>query len=214
MQKNNDVKFEVLHLPPTNTNSVLVTCGVDAVIFDAWGRAADWQNLLQQRNLNLRAIYTTHGHPDHISAAPALAREMDVDWFLNADDDYLITSGNGLLDYFGLPHIPNDYKRPRDLPVGTTEILPGVEMRIIASPGHTPGGLMFYFLHYKILLVGDTIFQDSYGRTDFPGGDDAAIIKSIHNLYNMNLDDDVYVVHGHGMETTIGWLKQNNPYFK
>ena len=82
-QKNNDVKFEVLHMPPMNTNSVLVTMGVDAVIFDAWGRAADWQSLLQQRNLNLRAIYATHVHPDHISAAPALAREMDVDWFLH-----------------------------------------------------------------------------------------------------------------------------------
>ena len=207
------MKFEVLHLPPTNTNSVLVTCGADAVIFDAWGRASDWLRLLQQRNLNLRAIYSTHGHPDHISAAPILARDCDIDWFLNAKDNYLITSGNGLLEYFDLPHIPDNYKQPRDLSGVKIEILPGVEMKIIASPGHTPGGVMFYFPQHRVLLVGDTIFQDSYGRTDFPGGSDVDIIKSIHNLYAMNLNDDTVVVHGHGMETNIGWLKQNNPYF-
>lgn len=215
-QKNNDVKFEVLHMPPMNTNSVLVTCGADTVIFDAWGRAADWQNLLHQRNLNLRAIYATHGHPDHVSAAPALAREMDVDWFLNSNDNFYIGNAwaNSFLDMFGLPHIPNDYKQPRDLSVGNIEILPGVEMQVVASPGHTPGGLMFYFPEYKILLIGDTLFQDNVGRYDMPGGNGADLFKSIHNLYCMNLDDDVYVVHGHGMETTIGWLKQNNPYFK
>lgn len=215
-QKNNDVKFEVLHMSPMNTNSVLVTMGVDAVIFDAWGRAADWQNLLQQRNLNLRAIYATHGHPDHVSAAPGLAREMDVDWFLNSNDNFYVGNAgtNSFLDMFGLPHIPNDYKQPRNLSVGNIEILPGVEMRVIASPGHTPGGVMFYFPEYKILLIGDTLFQDNVGRYDMTGGCEADLFKSIHNLYNMNLDDDVDVVHGHGMETTIGWLKQNNPYFK
>ncbi len=214
MQKNNSVKFEVLHLPPTNTNSVLVTCGADAVIFDVWGRASDWKQILRDRNLNLCAIYSTHGHPDHISAAPTLARDCGTDWFLNANDNYLITSGNGLLEYFGLPHIPDDYLHPKNIDVGTIEILPGVKMKIIASPGHTPGGVMFYFQQHGVLLVGDTIFQDSYGRTDFSGGSDIDIIKSIHNLYTMNLPDDTFVIHGHGMETNVRWLKQNNPYFR
>ncbi len=213
MQKNN-VKFEVLHLPPTNTNSVLVSNGDEAVIFDAWGRADDWKRVLSGQGLKLRAIYCTHGHPDHISAAPGLAEEFNVNWFLNSADNYLITSGNGLLDMFGLPHILDDYKRPSKLPVGTVEILPDIEMQIFTSPGHTPGGVMFYFPEYKILLIGDTLFQDSYGRTDFPGGNENQIHQSIHNLYSMNLDDDTYVVHGHGMETNIGWLKQNNPWFK
>ena len=213
MQKNNEVKFEVLHMSPENTNSVLVSRGTDCVIFDAWGSAIDWESILMERGLKLRAIYSTHGHPDHISAAPGLARTFNVDWFLNAADNDLITSGNGLLDIFGLPHIQNDYKKPVGLSAGTVEILPGVDMKIMDSPGHTPGGLMFYFPKYKILMVGDTLFQASYGRTDFSGGSDDQIFESIRNMYNMNLDDDVYVIHGHGMETTIGWLKQNNPFF-
>jgi glyoxylase-like metal-dependent hydrolase (beta-lactamase superfamily II) len=100
------------------------------------------------------------------------------------------------------------------LPYGVIEILPAVKMQIIPSPGHTPGGVMFYFPEYKILLIGDTLFQDNIGRYDMPGGDKDKLFESIHRLRLMNLDDDTNVVHGHGMETTIGWLKQNNPYFQ
>jgi len=214
MQKNNDVKFEVLHLPPTNTNSLLASVGTDAVIFDAWGKASDWEKVLLERGLKLRAIYSTHGHPDHISAAPSLAKAFNVDWFLNDADNYLIGWGNELLDMFGIPHIHENYKRPINLSAGVVEILPDINMEIMASPGHTPGGLMFFFPKYKILITGDTLFADSFGRYDFPGGDVKQLQQSIRNLYNKNLDDGTYVVHGHGMDTTIGWLKQHNQFFK
>ena len=214
MQKNNNVKFEILQMPPQNTDSLLVSVGTDAIVIDPWGKASDWDKALLDRGLKLRAIYATHGHPDHISAAPALARAFNIDWFLNEKDNFLIGWGNGLLDMFGIPHIPTNYKKPENLSVGTIEVLPGIQMEIIAGPGHTPGGLMFYFPQYKILAIGDTLFQESYGNTAFPGGDENQIHESIRKLYNMNLDDDTVVVHGHGMDTTIGWLKKNNPFFK
>ena len=214
MQKNNEVKFEVLRLPPMNTNSLLVSVGTDAVIFDAWGKAKDWEKVLLERGLNLRAIYSTHGHPDHISAAPALAKAFNIDWFLNANDNYLIGWGNVILDMFGIPHIHDNYKKPINLSAGCVEILPDIKMEIMESPGHTPGGLMFYFPKYKILMAGDTLFQESYGNTTFPGGDEKQIHESIHNLYEMDLDDETYVVHGHGMDTTIEWLKKHNQFFK
>ena len=214
MQKNSDVKFEVLHMPPMNTNSLLVSRGGDAVIFDAWGRAVDWERVLLERGLRLYAIYATHGHPDHISAAPSLARAFNVDWYLNSRDEYLIGWGNELLDMFGIPHIHSDYKKPIHISSGNMEILPDIKMEIIESPGHTPGGLMFYFPQYKILMTGDTLFRDGVGRTDFPGGDESQLIQSIHNLYEMDLDDETYIVHGHGMDTTIEWLKNHNPFFK
>ena len=214
MQKNSAVKFEILRMPPTNTNSLLASIGCDAVIFDAWGKASDWEKVLSERGLNLRAIYSTHGHPDHISAAPDLARTFNVDWFLNEKDNFLIGWGNGLLDMFNIPQIPSDYKKPQNLPLGTIEILPGIDMEIVPSPGHTPGGVMFYFPKYKILLTGDTLFAESFGRYDFPGGNESQLKESIHNLFELNLDDDTYVVHGHGQDTTIGWLKKHNPFFK
>ena len=67
-QNNIAPTFEVLHMEPQNTNSVLVVVGNDAVIFDAWGLASDWEKLLTARGLRLRAAYTTHGHADHFSA--------------------------------------------------------------------------------------------------------------------------------------------------
>lgn len=215
MPQNNDApNFEVLHMPPENTNSVLVTRGNDAVIFDAWGQVADWEKLFAARGLRLRAIYSTHGHGDHIAAAPMLAEKYNIPWFLNSEDDVLISWSNNLLKYFGLPEIENDYRRPTDLESGTIEILPGVFADVIESPGHTPGGVMYYFPEFGILLTGDTLFRDSCGRYDLPGGDANALMQSISKLYEMNLPDETYVVHGHGVDSTIGMMKTENPYFK
>lgn len=215
MSQNNDApNFEVLHMPPENTNSVLVTRGNDAVIFDAWGQVADWEKLLAARGLRLRAIYSTHGHGDHIAAAPILAEKYNIPWFLNSEDDVLISWSNNLLKYFGLPEIENDYRRPTDLESGTIEILPGVFADVIESPGHTPGGVMYYFPEFGILLTGDTLFRDSCGRYDLPGGDANALMQSVSKLYEMNLPDETYVVHGHGVDSTIGMMKTENPYFK
>ncbi len=213
MPKNNDVKFEVLHMPPTNTNSVLMSVGQDAVIFDAWGRAKDWERVLLERGLNLRGIYSTHGHVDHIAAAPALAKAFNVDWYLNSADEFLIAWGHEILDAFQLLHIHEPYKTPISLSAGNMEILPDMNMEIMGAPGHTPGGLMFYFPQYKILLTGDTLFADSFGRCDLPGGDEDALKQSIHNLHDMDLNDETYVVHGHGMDTTIEYLKKHNKFF-
>lgn len=212
--ENNEPKFEILHMPPENTNSVLVSVGRDAVIFDAWGRAADWEKLLTERGLRLRAIYSTHGHSDHISAAPDLAAAHDVPWYMNAADNDLIMWGNALLDFFEMPHIQPDYRRPTDLHAGEFEILSGVRMQVIETPGHSAGGLAFYFPDFGILLTGDTLFRDSFGRYDLPGGNADILRASIAKLYDMNLPDETYVVHGHGVDSTIGILKAQNPFFR
>ena len=133
---------------------------------------------------------------------------------LNEKDNFLIGWGNELLDMFEIPHIHHDYKKPLNISAGDVEILPGLKMQILESSGHTPGGVMFYFPQYKILMTGDTLFAQSFGRFDFPGGNQNDLMQSIKRLYNLGLDDSTYVVHGHGQDTTIGWLKQHNPFFK
>lgn len=211
---NIEPKFEVLHMPPENTNSVLVTVGTDAVIFDAWGNSKDWEKLLESRGLRLIAIYSTHGHGDHISAAPMLAEKYDVPWYLNSEDNVLISWSNNLLKYFGLPLIEGNYRQPTDIEAGEKEILPGLFVDIIETSGHTPGGVAYYFPDYGVLLTGDTLFRDSFGRYDLPGGDANAIMQSISKLYEMNFPDETFVVHGHGIDSTIALLKKENPYFK
>ncbi len=204
MQKN---KFEILQMAPEFTNSVLVSNGANCVIFDAWGRADDWEKLLESRRLKPVAIYATHGHADHISAAPALAAHYNIPWFMNAADVPLILWGNGILDFWELPRIPDDFVRPHDLTAGRVKILNDIEMEIIASPGHSLGGVMFYFPEYKILLTGDTIFRDGVGRTDLPGGDGKTLRESIANLGRMNLPNDTYIVHGHGPDSMMCDIK-------
>ncbi|MBQ6736415.1 MAG: MBL fold metallo-hydrolase [Alphaproteobacteria bacterium] len=201
-------------MEPRFTNSVLVTSGGDCAIFDAWGRAEDWIKLLGSRGLKLRAVYATHGHSDHISAAPGLAVHYNIPWFMNAADVPLVLWGNQILDFWELPRIPDDFVAPHDLHAGKTKILNDIEMEIIASPGHSLGGVMFYFPEYKILLTGDTIFRDGVGRTDLPGGDAMQLQESIAKLKSLHLPDDTYIVHGHGEDSMIGWLKQNHPFFK
>lgn len=215
MPENNiEPKFEVLHMPPENTNSVLVSVGGDAVIFDAWGNAIDWEKLLETRGLRLRAIYSTHGHGDHISAAPTLAEKYDVPWYMNSEDNVLIGWSNGLLKYFGLPLIEGNYRQPTDIEAGVIEVLPGIDVEIIETPGHTPGGVAYYFPDFGILLTGDTLFRDGIGRYDLPGGDVNALLQSVAKLYEMNFPEETFVVHGHGVDSTIDVLKKENSYFK
>ena len=214
MQNLKNSKFELLQMPPQNTQSVLVSVGDECVIFDPWGRVDDWSRVLTERGLKLRAIYITHGHPDHIACAPQLAKKYNVPWFLHTGDFRLVGWGNDLLSYFGLPPITINDIRPTDLDVVPVEILPGLHMNVIETPGHTPGGVAYHFPDEHVLIIGDTLFQESYGRCDLPGGDEKMLFQSIANIYKMNLPGDTAVIHGHGMDTTIDWLKQNNPFFK
>lgn len=210
--KNN--KFEILQMQPRNTNSVIASAGDKCVIFDPWGHFDDWLTVLQERNLTPVAIYATHGHPDHISAAPALAHHFDIPWYLHSGDFRLVGWGNGLLEYYGLPAISLNNKHPTALDIRRTEILPNLFMDIIETPGHTPGGVAYHFPDEQVIIIGDTIFQDNIGRYDLPGGDAKMLFQSISNIHNMNLPNQTGVIHGHGMDTDIGWLHKNNPYFK
>lgn len=212
-QKLRNSKFELIQMPPQNTQSVIVHSGDACVIFDPWGHSSDWTNILNQRGLKLRAIYVTHGHPDHIACAPILAEKFNVPWFLHTGDFRLVGCGNDLLAYFGLPPINIDSKHPTPLDIKRIEILPNMFMDIYETPGHTPGGVAYHFPDEKIMIIGDTLFQESIGRYDLPGGDEKMLMQSISNLYNLNLPSDTEIIHGHGMATTIEWLKQNNPFF-
>ena len=208
------VNFETLQMPPQNTNSVVVSCGGKCAIFDPWGHEDNWVQWLKTKALIPVAIYITHGHPDHIAAAPKLAKKFNIPWYLHNADFRLVGWGNDLLEYFGLAPISIHDVRPTQLPQDMVQIMDGISAKIIETPGHTPGGVAYYFEQEKKLIVGDTIFQDAYGRCDLPGGSEKLIMNSIHKIHDMNLPDDVAVIHGHGMNTTIGYLQKNNPFFK
>ncbi len=201
-------------MAPQNTNSVVVFDGDKCIVFDAWGRAPDWCKFFNERSVQPLAIYATHGHSDHISAAADLASCFNIDWHMSHLDLDLIEWGNGLLEYFGLPKLSCDNKSPIDIVPGDYTVLSDTKMHVFSLPGHTRGGMGFYFPDADILIVGDTLFSDSYGRTDLPGGDTETLFRSIAKIYEMSLPDSTIVIPGHGPCTTIGDLKRQNPVFK
>ncbi len=162
--------------------------------------------LLAKKGLEPAGILLTHAHFDHISGIPAIKAAFPaLPVYVHPGDRPM----------FGHPYnqLPGEYASigvPGDLR-DVAELKPALpEAEVIETPGHTPGGVCYYFAKDKLLLSGDTLFAGSIGRTDFPGGSMARMMESLKTL--TSLPDDTLVIPGHGPHTTIGREKKTNPY--
>ena len=150
-----------------------------------------------------KVILLTHAHVDHISAVGAVAD------LLNTSEIYLHPGDKSM--YFS----PDNHLLPYMPPANN---LPNVQwppafkdLEVIACPGHRLGGAAYYFKEFGKAYVGDTIFRESVGRTDFPGGDYDTLIHTIREKI-LTLPDSVILVPGHGPTTTVGYERMHNPY--
>ena len=163
--------------------------------------------VLREKGLVPAAILLTHAHFDHIGAIPALQKAFpDLPVWVHANDVKVISHP--------MNQLPPDYPpiaRPRNLTsLDKLETLDGLE--VLETPGHTPGGVCYFFMDMRLLLSGDTLFAGSVGRTDLPGGDMATLMDSLRKL--TGLPDETLVVPGHGPCTTIGAEKRGNPFLQ
>lgn len=152
---------------------------------------------MQEKHLEPEAILLTHGHFDHVGAVGDIAAETDCEVYISAADLSLppmIT--NGKLFY------------THTYPASGTLNLAGLTLRILPTPGHTPGSVCL--LTGDTILSGDTLFRGSCGRTDLPGGSWEQIASSLKTL--ATLPGDYRVLPGHGEETTLDWERKHNPY--
>lgn len=146
-------------------------------------------------------ILLTHEHADHVGAVVELVNKFNVPFYVNkADEEYMEK------DNFVFGSLP---KASGYLNEGDTLNLGKHVIKVIETPGHTPGGICF--LIGDKLFTGDTLFQCSVGRSDFLGGNGMQLIKNIKEKL-MSLNDDVKVFPGHGPSSTIGYEKRNNPF--
>lgn len=180
-----------------------------AVVIDPGADAGRIGAYLRQRKLAVSAILCTHGHMDHCSALAAVAAEFPAPVGMHPDDAaWAFGAGNQVPPYYGIPERPPAIARP--LADGLRFTDGGLEYEVIATPGHTPGGVCFHFPALKSIFTGDTLFAGSVGRTDLPGSDDAALHRSLEHLMTLPADTTVYP--GHGDRTTIGREKRTNPF--
>lgn len=181
----------------------------DVIFFDPADRGEDLYRMLQEKGFQVKAILLTHGHFDHIwgvdklrglSGAPVYACEAERGLCEDADANVSEQAGRACT-------IQPDYY----VKDGEEIAAAGMRCRLIATPGHTAGSCCYYFEEAGFLIAGDTLFQESVGRTDFPTGSMSDLVRSVKEKLFI-LPGETKVYPGHGDSTTIGYEKENNPF--
>ncbi len=194
------------------TNCYLIACKrtKKAVVIDPGGEEeVDLVlNFLQENNFDLKYIINTHGHIDHIAGnnllkakteALLLIHRLDADMLVDANKNFSSFVGKEICS----PPADKLLEEGDEISLGTLNLI------VIHTPGHTPGGISLVL--NNIVFTGDTLFAGGIGRTDLPGGSYQDLIKSINEKL-LILGDDKIIYPGHGPDSTIGEERKTNPY--
>ncbi|MDR1678337.1 MAG: MBL fold metallo-hydrolase [Prevotellaceae bacterium] len=169
-------------------------------------------DFIGQHNLSLKHVLNTHLHFDHAFGNAFLAKKYGILPEAHDADEFLLPSIKDMVKRFGLDFDIEPQQPGKHLAEGDTVRFGNTELKVIHTPGHSPGGLCFYCKKDGVLFSGDTLFLESIGRSDLPGGNYDALIDSITKKL-LTLPPDTVVYPGHDETTTIGHEKRFNPYF-
>ena len=180
----------------------------ECAIFDPSAEADRIMSVINQHELKAKYIILTHVHIDHVMALDEIKKITGASVVVHTDEADLLNDITGTLAQLFNTAPP---KTKADIKVsdGDTVSLGEKEIKFIHTPGHTIGCMCA--LCENMLISGDTLFSESIGRTDFPGGNHNLLISSIKNKL-MSLNDEIRVYPGHGPSTTIGHERMYNPY--
>lgn len=166
---------------------------------------------VEKYELKITKVINTHLHIDHVAGNRFIMKEYGVPVYAHPEDRFLGERIEMQAQMFGVVEKIANVDEFEPLSHGDKIAVGNEELEVIHTPGHSPGGISLYDRKGGNVLVGDTLFAGSIGRSDLPGGDYHQLIKSnIERL--MMLPEETHVHPGHGPETTIGIERQSNPY--
>ena len=198
-----------LVLGALETNCYLVwSDNGEGIVIDPADKAEKILLALQQEKVSVTAVVLTHVHFDHLLAAEDVCAATGAPLYVGAgDEDALSNPQRNLSGWFGLGQ-EVVLKGATLLNEGDTISFGNETLTVLETPGHTPGCICLHST--EVLFSGDTLFQNSIGRLDFPGGDERAMVRSLQRL--LDLPESTKVYSGHGPATTIGNEKKYNPF--
>jgi hydroxyacylglutathione hydrolase len=184
----------------------------EALVIDPGDQIADILAIVKKHDLRVKAIVITHAHIDHIGGAAKLKAATGAPVYMNARDQELYRQIGMQAAWLGMRE-PESTEIDAPADEGATLELGTTAFHILHTPGHTQGSVSIWIPAENKLVAGDTLFRDSIGRTDLPGGDSRQILRSIHSKL-LTLPESALVVPGHGPKTTIGREKERNPFLR
>lgn len=184
----------------------------EAIVIDPGDDLADIRSLLTKHALRVKAIVITHAHIDHVAGAAKLRAETGAPVYMNDRDSKLLDMLDVQAGWLGM-ETPERTEIDVAAKDGTVLTLGAAEFQVRETPGHTQGSICLWIPQENKLIAGDTLFRDTIGRTDLPGGDSRMIVISIKDKL-LGLPEEAVVIPGHGASTTIGREKERNPFLR